>query len=137
VLGVSALFAIIEKVAPVAPVGNIVADKAVETSQIAMDAISTILAFSSYTLGLLGLFIAGIALFGYILIKQAATNEAAKIADAKLDVYIKSEDFKKILLERIDRSVESRWQNTIVLKSLQEDPRRPDDPNAFPEEVQK
>jgi hypothetical protein len=106
--------------------------KALEASQTAMDAISTVTAISTYTLTILGVIIAILALWGVGALVRAARSAAKQIANARFNAYIDSDEFKEMVKVRIEKSVQDRWQNTIVVSRLAEDVKAADDPSPFP-----
>jgi hypothetical protein len=106
--------------------------KALEASQTAMDAISTVTAISTYTLTILGVIIAILALWGVGALVRAARSAAKQIANARFNAYIESDEFKEMVKVRIEKSVQDRWQNTIVVSRLAEDVKAADDPSPFP-----
>jgi hypothetical protein len=106
--------------------------KALEASQTAMDAISTVTAISTYTLTILGVIIAILALWGVGALVRAARSAAKQIANARFNAYIESDEFKEMVKVRIEKSVQDRWQNTIVVSLLAEDVKAADDPSPFP-----
>ena len=54
-----------------------------------------------------------------------------KIANDQFDSYIKTETFLEMVKDRIEKSVQERWQNTIVVSRLSEDVKSPNDPSPF------
>lgn len=106
--------------------------QALEASNTAIDAISTVLAISSWTLGIIAVFLGIVALWGYAAIKRAAGSEAKQIANERFNAYIETDEFKDLVKAKIEKSVQDRWQNTVVVSRLSEEPKMPDDPSPFP-----
>jgi len=106
-------------------------DQALAASQTAIDAISAVVSVSTWALGLIGIAIAIIALWGWSTLKAAARETAEEIANKRFDSYIKTETFLEMVKERIERSVQERWQNTIVVSRLSEDVKPLNDPSPF------
>ena len=96
-----------------------------------MDAIGTVTDFASYTLTVLGLVIALVALLGVVTIYRGARVTAKQIANQRLDSYIDSEGFRTLIAERIDAAVKANWQDGLI-RRLEEAVRGGDDPLPFP-----
>lgn len=108
-------------------------NQALDATQTAINAIDTLLALSSWTLGVLGVVLAGIAVFGWVAIRNAVKSQSEQIANTRLDSYLKSDEFKALLAKKVDESIKAKWQNAIVINGLREDPAPPHDPSPFPE----
>lgn len=106
-------------------------DQALAASQTAIDAISTVVSVSTWALAIIGIGIAVIAWWGWSTLKAAARETAKKIANERFDSYIKTETFLEMVKERIDKSVQERWQNTKVAERIEEESKLPDDPSPF------
>ena len=106
--------------------------QALEASQTAMDAISTVTAVSTYTLTILGVMIAILALWGVGALVKAARAAAKQIANSRLDSYIQSDEFNDLVKLKIEKSVQEKWLNTVVVTRLAEDVKSADDPSPFP-----
>lgn len=117
---------------PVPPVEQEHIKQALEASQTAMEAISTVTAISTYTLTILGVIIAILALWGVNALVKAARAAAKQIANSRLDSYIKSDEFNELVKLKIEKSVQEKWLNTVVVTRLAEDVKTPDDPSPFP-----
>lgn len=63
--------------------------------------------------------------------EAAAREKAAEIVNTRFDDYIKTKAFLEMVKERIDRSVQERWQNTRVAERIEEEAKSPDDPSPF------
>lgn len=106
-------------------------DQALAASQTAIDAISTVVSVSTWALAIIGIGIAIIAWWGWSTLKAAARETAEKIAIRRFDSYIKTDAFLELVKDRIERSVQERWQNTVVVSRLAEDVKSPNDPSPF------
>lgn len=106
-------------------------DQALAASQTAIDAISTVVSVSTWALAIIGIGIAVIAWWGWSTLKAAAREKAAEIVNVRFDDYIRSETFLEMVKERIDKSVQERWQNTKVAERIEEESKLPDDPSPF------
>lgn len=106
--------------------------EALEASQASMDAIGTVTDIASYTLTILGVFIAILALWGVGMIVKAARDSAKQIADNRLDDYIGSEEFGELLRSRIDKAVKAEKLDAISRK-LDELTREDEDESPFAE----
>jgi hypothetical protein len=82
--------------------------------------------------GILGLVLAGIAVFGWVAIRNAVLSQSKQIANKRLDDYIKTDEFKALVAERIAKSVDERWSNTVVVSRLAEETKSPGDASPFP-----
>lgn len=105
--------------------------QALEASQTAMDSIGTVTDIASYTLTILGVFIAILALWGVVMIIKAARGAAKQIANSRLDAYIASNEFRDLMVARVDASIKAERQD-LLLKRLEEVVRGADDPTPFP-----
>lgn len=103
-----------------------------DASTTAMAAINTVVAVSTVVLAVLGLAVAAIAIFGWTAMRTAAVEQAKKIANQKLDSYMKSEEFEVLAFDLIQRAVDKRWQNTVVVQTFQSTERPQGEANAFP-----
>lgn len=106
--------------------------EALEASQTAMGAIQSLLSLSQWVLGILGLVLAGIAIFGWVAIRNAVLSQSKQIANKRMDDYIGTDGFKALVAERIAKSVDERWSNTVVVSRLAEETRPPGDLSPFP-----
>lgn len=105
--------------------------QALDASQTAIDAISTVLSVSTWALGIIGIGVAVIAFWGWSTLKDAAREKAKQIANERLESYMESDDFRALMQSRIDLAVKANWQESL-LKRLQEVVRSSDDEAAFP-----
>lgn len=105
--------------------------QALDASQTAMDAIGTVTNIASFTLTILGVIIAIVALWGVALIVRGAREAAKQIANERLDGYIQGEDFRALVVEGIDAAVKAKWQDGLI-RRLEEAVRGGDDPSPFP-----
>lgn len=106
--------------------------EALEASQTAMAAIQSLLSLSQWVLGILGLVLAGIAVFGWVAIRNAVLSQSKQIANKRLDDYLETSEFKALVTERIAKSVDERWSNTVVVSRLSEEIKAPGDASPFP-----
>ena len=104
--------------------------KALEASQTAMEAIGTVTDLATYTLTILGIIIALVAIFGGAAILRAARATAKQIANKRFDSYMQSPEFKEMVKVRVERSIDERWQR-IEATRLEEEVRDPADPQPF------
>lgn len=104
---------------------------AVELTEKAVDAIGTVLTLSSWVLGVLGGVIALLAVFGYGFIARGAKEAARKLADDKVDAYIKSKDFADMMQASVEAEVKKRMTNKFILANLTEE-QDGDEPDPFP-----
>ena len=107
-------------------------EDAIEASQTAMDAIGTVTDVASYTLTILGVFIAILALWGVGMIVKAARDSAKQIANKRLDDYIEGDEFKALLNSRVDEAVRRERLDAIARK-LDELSREAEDEAPFAE----
>lgn len=107
--------------------------QALDATQIAMGAVQTLLSLSQWVLGILGLVLAGIAIFGWVVIRNATMAQAEQIANKRLDAYMESDDFDKLVAKKVEDCVDARWQNVLVAQSLKDDAKPAGDQPAFPE----
>lgn len=105
--------------------------QAMEASETAIDAISTVLAVSTWALGIIGIAVALIAFWGWSALKAAASEKAKQIANERLDSYMSSDEFKLVMQNSVDLAVKAKWQDSL-LKRLEEVVRSSDDEAAFP-----
>jgi hypothetical protein len=98
----------------VSPIEQDHINRALESSQTSMDAIGTITDVASYTLTLLGVLIALLAIWGIKEIWERAEKAAERIANKRLASYIASPEFYDFVKNRIDKSVEARWQESQI-----------------------
>lgn len=89
-------------------------EQALNASQSAMDAIGTVTDIATYTLTILGVFIAILALWGVGMIIKAARDTAKQIANERLNAYIESEEFQALIQQRVDEGVRAHWQNRAM-----------------------
>ena len=89
-------------------------EQALDASQSAMDAIGTVTDIASYTLTILGVFIAILALWGVGMIIKAARDTAKQIANERLNDYIDSDEFAALIQQRVDEGVRAHWQNRAM-----------------------
>ena len=106
--------------------------EALGASQIAIDSVGAITSIASYTLTILGVFIALLALWGVAMIVKAARDAAKQIANSRFNDYIQTDEFKGLVEDRIAKSIKERWQNTVVVSMLQEEKPEANDPSPFP-----
>lgn len=107
--------------------------QALDASQTAIDAISTILTVSTWALAIIAVFLGLVALWGYSAVRRAACDQAKRIANEQFDAYVGTDQFKKLVAERIAKSVEERWGKAVVLTRLEEEPNIAGEPAPFPE----
>lgn len=91
-------------------------EQALASSQTAMDAIGTVTDIATYTLTILGFFIAVLALWGVGALVKAARGAAKQIANARWNDYIASEEFNALVNSRIDEAVRAQRLDTISRK---------------------
>lgn len=105
--------------------------QALEASQTAIDAIGTVLSVSTWALGIIGIAVALIAVWGWSTLKEGAREKAKQIANERLDSYMASENFTKLMRARIDVAIKTEWQESL-LKRVEEAVKPADDEAAFP-----
>ena len=96
-----------------------------------MDAIGTVTDIATLTLTILGVLLAVLAIWGVGMIIKAARDSAKQIANSRFDDYIKSEVFRALVKERVDKAIKANWQNEFM-KKIEEAVRGEDDPDPFP-----
>lgn len=106
--------------------------QALDASQTAMSAIQTVTSVASWTLTIIGIAIALLALWGVTAIIMQARKSAERIANERFDAYIKSDEFKEMVKERISKSVDERWGNAFVVSRLSEDKKPAGEASPFP-----
>lgn len=106
-------------------------DVVIETAQLALNTVSQVTNIAGYTLVAIGVFIAIVALFGVTILVIKSKKAAEEIAKKSFNDYIKTEEFKNIITTRLDKSIEDRWQTTLVVR-MSEDARVPGDASPFP-----
>lgn len=106
--------------------------EALEASQTAMSAIQTLLSMSQWVLGILAVVLAGIAIFGWVVIRNAVMSQSKQIANKRFDAYIETAGFKDLVSQQIAKSVKERWENTVVVSRLAEERKSPGDASPFP-----
>lgn len=92
-----------------------------------MDAIGTVTNLATYTLTILGIVIALIALFGFTAMYRKVQLIAKQIANKRFNDYIETDEFKGLLKV----AVEQAFLERTALR-LQEEVRDPADQPAFP-----
>jgi hypothetical protein len=107
--------------------------RAIEIADSAISAIGVIGAVSGIAIGVLGLIIAILAIFGYGWIRNAATKAAEKVADERMDSYVKTKDFKQLVETKLAEQIQKRWENTVVVRELQTPDREVGEASPFPE----
>jgi hypothetical protein len=105
--------------------------EALGAAQSAMDAIGTVTDIASYTLTILGVFIAILALWGVAMIIKAARDAAERIANNRMDDYIAGDDFQALVKERVDKAIAATWQD-VQLQRLTETGKPAGDEEPFP-----
>lgn len=106
--------------------------QALEASQTAIDAISSLLSMSQWVLGILALVVGVIAIFGWGAIRSGVLAQSKQIANKRMSDYIKSQEFADLLFTKIDEAVERREQDRAA-ERLTEDRRDASDAPAFEE----
>lgn len=106
----------------------------VKASEIAMTAIDTLLNMSMWVLSVLALMLAVLAIVGWWQIHRIVKLKAEHIANRKLDHYIGSDKFTTLMDQKITEAVETRWQDTVVVREIQVRQRAPADEQPFPNE---
>ncbi len=81
-----------------------------------MDAIGTVVDISTYTLTVLGVLIAILAIWGVGALVRTARAQAKQIANKRWDSYIESDEFKALVKSRIDEAVKSQKLDAITRK---------------------
>lgn len=107
-------------------------EMALEAMQTAMSAIDTLLSLSSWVLTVLGVLIAIIAIFGWVVIRNAVIAQSEQIANKRMNAYLKSDAFKALLAKEVDQSVRARWQSRAVSR-LEEERAQAGDVTPFKE----
>lgn len=99
----------------------------------ALAAIDTILNASMWTLAILALLLAVVAIFGWGSIKLACTKIVTEKSEQKLKEHLASDEFKQLLEDKIQKSVDKRWQSTVVVGSFKAPEKGDGEANPFPE----
>lgn len=81
-----------------------------------MDAIGTVTDVATYTLTILGVLIAILAIWGVGALVKAARGAAKQIANERWNSYIKSDEFNALVNSRIDEAVKAQRLDTISRK---------------------
>lgn len=100
---------------------------------IAISAVDTMLNTAQWVLGVLGVVLAVLAIFGFLYISKGAKKHAERIANKRLDDYLQGESFANLVESKLAESIEKRWQNTVVLHSIQAPDRSQGDEQPFPQ----
>ena len=108
-----------------------------EIADTALSAISTLLNVSMWTLGILAIVLAIVAIFGWGAIKSACTKVVTQKSEEKLQEHLNSDEFKKLLEDKIQKSVDKRWQSTVVVRQLTAPAKGDGEENPFPEPEKK
>lgn len=106
-------------------------DQAIGASQTAMAAVETVLTVSTWALAIMGLVVALVAIVGFFEIRRASINKAGEIANTRFDNYMKGEDFKAFVQERIESAIAAQWEKEMM-SSLVEDIDWDDELPPFP-----
>lgn len=106
--------------------------QALEASQTAIDAIGAISSIASIALTVLGIGVAIIALWGFVSITRAAKATASKIANSRVEAYIKTEEFDRLVREKIELSIKERWSSSVVASRIVEESSADDEAQPFP-----
>lgn len=105
--------------------------RAMDVADRAVSAIDTLLNLSMWTLGVLALVLAFIAVFGWTVIYNAARSRAERVANERLDSYLKGKAFKDELDRKVSRVVKEKLDNRLILANISEDTER-DESDPFP-----
>lgn len=89
-----------------------------ELAEKSISSIDTLLNVSTWTLSILAFVLGLVAIVGWTVIRNAALSTVRKMAKNHLDTYIKGDEYKALLEEKISDSIKARWQETLVLKSF-------------------
>jgi hypothetical protein len=100
---------------------------------IAISAVDTMLNTAQWVLGVLGVVLAVLAIVGFLYISKGAKKHAERIANRRLDDYLQGESFATLVESKLSESIEKRWQNTVVLHSIQTPDRSQGDEQPFPQ----
>lgn len=105
--------------------------RTVEIADSAIAAIDTILNLSTWGLGILGVIIALLAIFGYGFIASSARKSAKEVATKAMSSYIKSQEFADQMQGAVEAEVRRRMANKFIVANLTEEPDG-DEPDPFP-----
>lgn len=81
----------------------------------ALAAIDTLLNISTYVLTVLGIVLALIGIVGWVIIRKGAIDKAADTASSKLDSYLEGEKFEALLADKLQESIEKKWQGGLFI----------------------
>lgn len=109
----------------------------VRSSEIAMDAITTMLSLSQWVLGVLGLAIALIALVGLGLIYRIVKRRIDDITNRRLEEHLTSVEFDERIDAIVASAVHAKFQNIYIVERIEQVSRRKDDPSPFPDQETK
>jgi hypothetical protein len=104
--------------------------QALEASQTSMDAIQTLLSLSQWVLAVL---IAILALWGLRAVIWGSAKTAKQIANSRFDAYMETKEFRDLVEERLDKALDRRFQDTVVVRTLKEESAAAGDASEFPE----
>lgn len=109
-------------------------EQAFKSTELAINAINSVVGLSQWTLAILGIFIAILAIIGITLINRNGVKRAEKVANKRLDSYLKSDKFNDLLETTLDRLARERWQQAIIIQGQLRVDERPHGENPpFPE----
>jgi len=106
--------------------------QAIDASQTAIAAIGTITTVAAVAIAILAIFVGFGAIVGWSTLKDEFREKAEKIANERMDAYMKSDDFKILIERRIEKEIEIRWQNHILNLVTSIDGGSIDDQSEFP-----
>lgn len=107
--------------------------QALEASQTSMDAIQTLLSLSQWVLTVFAVLIAILALWGLRAVIWGSAKAAKQIANSRFDAYMETKEFRDLVEERLDKALDRRFQNTVVVRTLKEESAAAGDASEFPE----
>ena len=103
-------------VAPAAaPVQPSQSDHEHELVDTALSAIDTLLNMSMWVIGILAFVLALIGFFGWKVIREACISKAKEMSEKKLDDYLVSEEFSGLLADKVQESIEKKWQGGLFI----------------------
>lgn len=103
-----------------------------EITSKAMDAVSTIVSLSSWTLAVLGIVLALVSVVGGLIIYKGCVVAAKKAAEKKFDNHCQTSEFLEKIERMITSAVDAKFQSGMV-PYVHPDARQSTDSNTFPD----
>lgn len=101
--------------------------RAAEAYEVALQSIGAVTSLASWTLGILGVVLGLVALFGWAVISKVATSRAKELAGQKVSAYLISDEFAKILDQRVVAAMAARDRAKAATRDV-----TVDDADPFP-----